>query len=66
MASHIRTFVVTFAITFGVALAVNFLWNVIGHGESTVEWSVPFRFAIILGVVLTWIEARDRGRDSRA
>jgi hypothetical protein len=41
------------------AALVTFLWNLIGHGESTTDWETSFRFAIIFGIILTWLKARD-------
>lgn len=38
---------------------VTFLWNLIGHGVSTVDWETSFRLAIMFGVVLTWAKSRD-------
>ncbi len=45
-------FVTTFAVTLVVCVMVTYLWNLIAHGESTVDWSTSFRLAIILGIVL--------------
>jgi hypothetical protein len=59
MGSILKTFVLTFVVTFVVATVVNYLWNLIGHGAGIVEWRVPFTFAIILGIVLTWISVRE-------
>lgn len=56
--SAILSFIVTFALTFVVTAVVNLLWNLIAHGESTIEWGVPIRMAIILGIVLTWMRSR--------
>jgi hypothetical protein len=41
------------------AAVVTFLWNVIGHGESTVDWETSFRLAIIFGIILTWAKSRE-------
>jgi hypothetical protein len=54
------SFVVIFAITFFVSAAVNFLWNLIFHGMSSVVWETSFRFAIILGIILTWIQEKGK------
>ena len=45
-------FVTTFAVTLLVAAIVTYLWNVIGHGQSAVDWETSFRLAIILGIGL--------------
>jgi hypothetical protein len=60
---NIKKLVVEFATIFAVALVtvalVTFLWNLIGHGESTIDWETSFRFAIIFGIILTWINLRE-------
>ncbi len=53
-------FLVFFAITFGVSAIVNFLWNLIFHGTASVAWEMSFRLAIILGIVLTWIQKKEK------
>jgi len=39
---------------------VTLLWNIIFHGNATLDWEASFRFAIILGIVLTWLEGRKK------
>ena len=60
---NIKKLVVEFGTVFAVALVtvalVTFLWNLIGHGESTVDWETSFRFAIIFGIILTWAKSRE-------
>ncbi len=59
----IKKLVVEFVTVFAIALAttaiVTFLWNIIGHGESTIDWETSFRFAIIFGIILTWVKSRE-------
>ncbi len=59
----IKNLVVEFVTVFGVALVttaiVTFLWNIIGHGESTIDWETSFRFAIIFSIILTWVKSRE-------
>ena len=45
-------FAVVFAVTLVVAAIVTYLWNLIAHGQSAVDWETSFRFAIILGIAL--------------
>lgn len=45
-------FISTFAITFVVCVIVTYLWNLIVHGQTTVDWQTSFRLSVILGVVL--------------
>ena len=58
-----RRLAVEFASVFAVALVtgalVTFLWNIIGHGASTIDWETSFRFAIIFGIILTWVKSRE-------
>ena len=48
-----------FAVTLVIIALVTFLWNVIGHSESAVDWETSFRFATIFGVILTWVKSRE-------
>jgi hypothetical protein len=60
---NIKKLVVEFVTVFAVALVtsaiVTFLWDIIGHGASAVDWEIPFRFAIIFGIILTWVKSRE-------
>jgi len=60
---NIRRLVVEFVTVFAVALVttaiVTFLWNLIGHGESAVDWETSFRYAILFGIILTWVKSRE-------
>jgi len=38
---------------------VTFLWNIIGHGESTIDRETSIRFAIMFGIILTWAKSRE-------
>ncbi len=51
-------FVTVFAVTLVTTAIVTFLWNIIGHGESTIDWETSFRLAIIFGIILTWVKSR--------
>jgi hypothetical protein len=59
----IKKLIVEFVTVFAVALVttaiVTFLWNIIGHGASAVNWETSFRFAIILAITLTWVKSRE-------
>ena len=52
-------FVTVFSVVLLTAAIVTFLWNIIGHGASAIDWETSFRFAIIFGIVLTWVKARE-------
>ena len=51
-------FVTVFAATLIVSVIVSLLWNLIVHGASTIDWEASFRFAILFGIIFTWIETR--------
>jgi hypothetical protein len=52
-------FVTVFAVVMVIAAIVTLLWNIVGHGASTIDWETSFRFAIILGIILTWAKSRE-------
>jgi len=52
-------FVTVFAVVLVITAIVTFLWNIIGHGASAVDWETSFRFAIIFGITLTWVKSRE-------
>jgi len=54
------SFIVVFAITFIVSAIVNLLWNFIFHGTTAVAGEMSFRFGIILGIVIPWIQERGK------
>ncbi len=53
-------FVRGFAVAFIVSVIVGGVWNVIVHGRSYVDWETAFRFAILFGILLPWLETRRR------
>jgi hypothetical protein len=57
-------FVTVFAVTLVTVALVTFLWNLIGHGESAVDWETSFRFATIFGIILTWAKSRETKANS--
>ena len=52
-------FATVFVVTLVTVALVTFLWNLIGHGESAVDWETSFRFATIFGIILTWAKSRE-------
>ncbi len=52
-------FVTVFAVALVTVAMVTFLWNFIGHGASSIDWETSFRFAIIFGIILTWVKSRE-------
>ena len=51
-------FVTVFAVSLIVSVIVDLLWNLIVHGASTIDWEAPLRFAILFGIIFSWIETR--------
>ncbi len=52
-------FVTVFTIALATAALVTFLWNTIVHAKSTVNWETAFLFAILFGIVQTWVKWRE-------
>ena len=59
---HIKRLLVDFATVFILTLVVTsvvtLLWNLAFEGAGIVDWGTSFRFAIALGIILTWMETR--------
>ncbi|UCE18001.1 MAG: hypothetical protein JSV84_14215 [Gemmatimonadota bacterium] len=53
-------FLLTFVLALVVTSIVSVLWNLIVHGQGTVDWATSFRFGIVLGILLPWMNARNR------
>lgn len=49
-----------FALTFTVSAIVTFFYSLIVYGTGIVDWETAFRFAIILGIVLTWTIIKEK------
>jgi len=45
-------FLLTFVVTLIVAVVVTLLWNLVAHGDTSIDWATSFRLAIILGIAL--------------
>jgi hypothetical protein len=52
-------FVTVFTVALVTVALVTLVWNIIGHGASTIDWETSFRFAIIFGIILTWVKSRE-------
>jgi hypothetical protein len=61
-------FVTVFAASLIVSAIVTSLSNLIVHGVSIVDWEASFSFAVLFGIVLSWIGTRrcKCDKDSRA
>ncbi len=55
--------VIVFSVTLVVSMVVSVLWNVISHKTTAIDWETSVRFAIVLGIIVPWIQTR-RGRQS--
>lgn len=49
-------FATVFALSLVVTAGVTLLWNFAFHGTIAIDWETSFRFAIVFGIVLTWVE----------
>lgn len=54
------TFLLIGAITFVVSLVVSYLYSLIAHGAGVWDLAHSIRMAIILGIVLSWMETRSK------
>lgn len=54
------TFLTVFVLAFVSALVVGFLYNLLVHGTSVLDWENAFRLGIILGVVFAWLDNRKK------
>ncbi len=52
--------VTVFAVSLIVCVIVTALWNLIVHGAGAIDWETSFRFAILFGIILPWMETRRR------
>ena len=64
MKMNIKRFASDFVIIFAAALLVNlivtYLYSLIVHGAGVIDWETAFRTAIILSIVLSWIQQREK------
>lgn len=54
----ILNFLIIFFVSFIVSSIVSFLYNLLLHSVPDWEWGTSFRFAIVLGIVITWVNNR--------
>lgn len=55
---YLVDFLTVFAVTLIVSVIVTLLWNLIAHRAGIIDWETSFRFAIVLGIIVPWIETR--------
>ncbi len=52
-------FVTVFAVALVTTAMVTLLWNIVGHGAGVIDWETALCFALIFGVILTWVKSRE-------
>jgi hypothetical protein len=52
--------VIVFSVTLVISMGVSVLWNLVVHKSTAIDWESSVRFAIVLGIVVPWIQARKR------
>ncbi|KQC09844.1 MAG: hypothetical protein APR54_12440 [Candidatus Cloacimonas sp. SDB] len=52
------TFFTLFIISFVVSIAVTFLWSLVFHETTQIDWENSFRLALILGIIISIIDVR--------
>jgi len=57
--SFLRSFAVVFPLVFAVSAIVSYLYSLIVHGAGYVDWESSFRFGLILGIVLPFVNRFD-------
>jgi len=66
---NIKKLLVTFVGIFVLALVVTaittYLYSLIAHGAGVIDWETSFRFAIIFGIMFTWMEVRERKKKEK-
>ena len=53
--------VIVFSVTLVASVVVSVLWNLVAHRTTAIDWETSVRFAIVLGIIVPWIQAR-RGK----
>jgi hypothetical protein len=53
-------FLLVFAITLVVSIIVTFLWSLAFHNLAVIDWETSFSLAIIIGIIIPIVNARDR------
>jgi hypothetical protein len=56
-------FVIVSSVTLVASMVVSVLWNLIAHKTTAIDWETSVRFAIVLGIIVPWIQTR-RGKQT--
>jgi hypothetical protein len=51
-------FTITFIVTLVTNLVVTYLYNLLVHNSSVIDWETSIRFGLILGIVLPLVNKR--------
>ncbi|MCC6145949.1 MAG: hypothetical protein IT308_00120 [Anaerolineaceae bacterium] len=52
-------FIAVFTIALVAPALVTLLWNLIQHGDRTINWGTTFMFAFLFSILLTWRKWRE-------
>lgn len=55
-------FVLIFVLTFVVSVLVSYLYSLIAHGQGLADWGTAIRMGLILGVVISWVQGREKDK----
>jgi hypothetical protein len=58
-------FIISFVIAFIVTGIVSLVYSLAVHGKGVIDWGSSVRFAIIAGIIMTWINTRARRKKER-
>ena len=56
----IARFILAFAVSLLVCMGVTILWSLVFHGAAIIDWETSFRYATLLGIILTIIGSAKR------
>ena len=63
--TYFTDFLTIFATTLIVAAVVTFLYSLIAHGAGAIDWETSFDLAIRFGIILPWVETRNKNRKNQ-
>ena len=56
--TYFINFIISFILVFVLISVITYLWNLVFHENGSVNWETSFAMAIILGIVLAWVEKK--------
>jgi len=51
-------FITIFVVGLLVTIGITFLWNLAFQGIAKIDWETSCRFALVLGIILTFVDIR--------